>query len=80
MEHQCRRFSGRFIVTVATLTISHVRYRSFKELDLRNRRSYLYVFPMAAALPSMQDDLDPMAMKVRLGRLWKEHGVRVRGV
>jgi CDP-diacylglycerol--serine O-phosphatidyltransferase len=39
-----------FLVTVATLSISHVRYRSFKEFDLRNRRSYLYVFPMAVVL------------------------------
>ena len=39
-----------FIVTVATMTISRFRYRSFKEFDLRNRRSYLYVFPMAVVL------------------------------
>jgi CDP-diacylglycerol--serine O-phosphatidyltransferase len=27
--------------------ISRLRYRSFKDLDLRERRSYLYVFPLA---------------------------------
>jgi CDP-diacylglycerol--serine O-phosphatidyltransferase len=33
--------------SVATLTISRIRYRSFKDVDLRNRRSYLFVFPLA---------------------------------
>jgi CDP-diacylglycerol--serine O-phosphatidyltransferase len=33
--------------SVATLTISRIRYRSFKDIDLRNRRSYLFVFPLA---------------------------------
>ena len=35
---------------VAILMISRFRYRSFREIDLRNRRSYTYVLPMAAIL------------------------------
>jgi CDP-diacylglycerol---serine O-phosphatidyltransferase len=35
---------------VAVLMVSRLRYRSFKDLDLRNRRSYLVVLPIAAAL------------------------------
>ena len=30
--------------------ISRFRYRSFKDLDLRNPRSYVYVLPLAAGL------------------------------
>ena len=30
--------------------VSRVRYRSFRELDLRNRRSYIFVLPIAAIL------------------------------
>jgi CDP-diacylglycerol--serine O-phosphatidyltransferase len=37
-------------VGVAILMISRLRYRSFKDFDLRNRRSYLYVFPLAGIL------------------------------
>ncbi len=36
--------------TVALLMISRFRYRSFKELDVRDRRSYIWVLPLAAAL------------------------------
>jgi CDP-diacylglycerol---serine O-phosphatidyltransferase len=35
---------------VAILMVSRLRYRSFKDFDLRNRRSYLVVLPIAAAL------------------------------
>jgi CDP-diacylglycerol--serine O-phosphatidyltransferase len=35
---------------LAMLMVSRVRYRSFRELDLRNRRSYIQVLPMAALL------------------------------
>lgn len=38
------------VVVVSGLTVSRLRYRSFKEIDLRNRRSYLYVLPLAAIL------------------------------
>lgn len=38
------------VVGVATLMISRFRYRSFKDIDLRNRRSYLWVFPLAGVL------------------------------
>jgi len=38
------------VVCVATLTISRMRYRSFKDVDLRNRRPYLFVFPLAVIL------------------------------
>jgi CDP-diacylglycerol--serine O-phosphatidyltransferase len=38
------------VVVVSGLTVSRLRYRSFKEVDLRNRRSYLYVLPLAVIL------------------------------
>ena len=38
------------IAAVGLLMISRFRYRSFKDLDLRNRRSYIYVLPMAMLL------------------------------
>lgn len=38
------------VVTVALLMVSRFRYRSFKDFDLRNRRSYIYVLPLAAML------------------------------
>ncbi len=38
------------VVLVAILMVSRFRYRSFKDVDLRNRRSYLYVLLMAAAV------------------------------
>jgi CDP-diacylglycerol--serine O-phosphatidyltransferase len=38
------------VVGVALLMISRFRYRSFKDLDLRNRRSYVQVLPIAALL------------------------------
>jgi CDP-diacylglycerol--serine O-phosphatidyltransferase len=37
----------------AVLMISKVRYRSFKEIDLRNRRSYMYVLAIAAILAAI---------------------------
>jgi CDP-diacylglycerol--serine O-phosphatidyltransferase len=38
------------VTTVAALMISRVRYRSFHNLDLRNRRPYLYALLIAAVL------------------------------
>ena len=38
------------VICVAALMVSRVRYRSFRELDLRNRRSYIFVLPIAAIL------------------------------
>ncbi len=38
---------------VALLMISRLRYRSFKEIDLRNRRSYVYVLPLAGMLAAI---------------------------
>lgn len=38
------------VFVVAVMMVSRLRYRSFRELDLRNRRSYVYVLPMAAVL------------------------------
>jgi len=35
------------VSAVALAMISRFRYRSFKEFDLRNRRSYIYVLPLA---------------------------------
>jgi len=39
-----------FVAALAMMMISRVRYRSFKEFDLRNRRSYVYVLPLAAMI------------------------------
>ena len=41
---------GTFLVGAAILMISRLRYRSFQDFDLHNRRSYLYVFPLAGIL------------------------------
>ena len=38
------------VATLALMMISRLRYRSFKEFDLRNRRSYVYVLPLAAMM------------------------------
>jgi CDP-diacylglycerol--serine O-phosphatidyltransferase len=35
------------VSTLGLLMVSRFRYRSFKEFDLRSRRSYLYVLPLA---------------------------------
>ena len=39
-----------FVLCIAILMVSRVRYRSFRDLDLRNRRSYIFVLPIAAVL------------------------------
>ena len=39
-----------FVVALALLMVSHVRYRSFKEVDLHDRRSTLLVVPLALAI------------------------------
>lgn len=44
---------GGLVVGVAILMISRLRYRSFKEIDLHNRRSYLYVLPLAGILVAL---------------------------
>lgn len=41
---------GTMVVGIAVLVVSRLRYRSFKDLDLRARHSYLYVLPLAAVL------------------------------
>jgi len=41
---------GVLVTIVAFLMVSRLRYRSFKDFDLRNRRSYIAVLPIAAAL------------------------------
>jgi len=41
---------GLLVATLGLLMISHFRYRSFKDLGLGSRRSYLYVLPLAALL------------------------------
>lgn len=38
------------VTGVAALMVSRFRYRSFKDLDLRDRRSYIFVLPIAALL------------------------------
>lgn len=42
--------SGVVLLLVAGLMVSRLRYRSFKEIDLRSRRSYVWVLPVAAVL------------------------------
>jgi CDP-diacylglycerol--serine O-phosphatidyltransferase len=41
---------GAVVALLAVLMISRVRYRSFKDIDLRNRRSFVYVLPLAVAV------------------------------
>ena len=41
---------GSVLVALAVLMVSRVRYRSFKDIDLRNRRSFLFILPLAAAV------------------------------
>ena len=41
------------VTTLGLLMVSRFRYRSFKELDLRSRRSYLYVLPLAVILTAI---------------------------
>ncbi len=38
------------VACLALLMVSRFRYRSFKELELASRRSYLFVLPLAAML------------------------------
>ncbi len=38
------------VVFITILMISRVKYRSFKDIDLRNRKSYIYIFFFAIAL------------------------------
>ncbi len=38
------------VSTLGLLMVSRFRYRSFKEFDLRSRRSYLYVLPLATII------------------------------
>jgi CDP-diacylglycerol--serine O-phosphatidyltransferase len=41
---------GVLVVIAASLMISRLRYRSFKDVDLRHRRSYVWVFPLAGVI------------------------------
>jgi CDP-diacylglycerol--serine O-phosphatidyltransferase len=41
---------GAIVAAVALLMVSRIRYRSFKNLDLRSPRSYLSVLPLVLAL------------------------------
>jgi CDP-diacylglycerol--serine O-phosphatidyltransferase len=45
-----RVLTALLAVSLALLMISRFRYRTFKELDLRVRRSYMHVLPLAALL------------------------------
>jgi CDP-diacylglycerol--serine O-phosphatidyltransferase len=42
--------AGLAVFAVAVLMISRLRYRSFREIDLRDRRSHFWVLPVAAML------------------------------
>jgi CDP-diacylglycerol--serine O-phosphatidyltransferase len=41
---------GLLVLTVGLLMVSRFRYRSFKEFDLKSRRSYIFVLPITAML------------------------------
>lgn len=56
---------GVFVATAAVLMVSHVRYRSFKTLDLRSPRSYLSV--VAIALVFVAIFVDRRSMMVIAG-------------
>ncbi len=49
-DHAVAGLVGALVVATALLMVSRFRYRSFKELDLHNRRSYVWVLPIAVAL------------------------------
>jgi CDP-diacylglycerol--serine O-phosphatidyltransferase len=42
-------FAG-LVFGVAILMVSRLRYHSFRDIHLRNRRSYIYVLPIAAVI------------------------------
>jgi phosphatidylserine synthase len=42
--------AGLGLGAIAVLMVSRFRYRSFREIDLRSRRSYRWVLPLAAVL------------------------------
>lgn len=48
------------VLAMAVLMISRVRYRSFREFELRSRRSYINVLPIAAVLVAVA--LNPKAI------------------
>jgi CDP-diacylglycerol--serine O-phosphatidyltransferase len=56
------------VVLLALLMISRFRYRSFKEVDLRDRRSYVYVLPVAIVLVGLA--LQPRVSMVVVGVLY----------
>ncbi len=43
-------FFAALMILVTILMISRIKYRSFKDIDLRNRKSYIYIFFFAFAL------------------------------
>ncbi len=53
------------VFAIAIAMISRLRYRSFRELDLRNRRSYVWALPIAAVLVAVA--LHPQAVLLLLG-------------
>jgi CDP-diacylglycerol--serine O-phosphatidyltransferase len=57
-------FLSILIFAVALSMISRLRYRSFGEIDLRNRRSYVWVLPIAAVLVAVA--VHPEAVLVTL--------------
>jgi CDP-diacylglycerol--serine O-phosphatidyltransferase len=52
------------VFCVAVMMVGKLRYRSFRELDLRNRRSYVSALPMAAVLVAVA--LHPKAVLLAL--------------
>ena len=56
---------GAIVASVALLMVSRLRYRSFKNLDLRSPRSYLSVLPLVLALVVVL--VDPRSMMIVAG-------------
>jgi CDP-diacylglycerol--serine O-phosphatidyltransferase len=56
---------GVLVATAALLMVSRIRYRSFKSLDLRSRRSYLSVLLIVLVLVAVL--VHPRSMMVLAG-------------
>jgi len=64
------------VMLVSFLMVSRVRYRSFKDLDLRRRRSYLYLLIPAAVLAMVA--LHPPVALMLAGYLYLLSGILPR--
>lgn len=65
---------GVLVAAAALLMVSHVRYRSFKSIDLRSRRSYLSVVLIVLALVAVLVHPQSMMVLAALYLLWGPAG------